>query len=321
MDERARAVGIARSLGIDADRADLLPGWNQNHVVRVRSTDDDVVVRFARDPERAGDPFDTEAWCLRAAARSGSRSSELVARGRFEGTSYLVASYVPGVPARPDDLQGWRAIGRFVATLPGIPTHDAPEAMFSRFGRDLDAAWEEHLSYNLASLGPDDPLVALGIYPRSRWRELQDVVASVAARKLPQGLVHGDAAHRNLLRHDDVYTVIDWGAASTGPVVWGDLERIFRWHRLEDAESPVSAAAWEHLLDGAGLSRSEAEPIARELAVLHALDVARWAMDVRADRLAEFVTHSRDVLATMVFSGSRRVPPSSSPPADTMPAC
>ncbi|MGH3705571.1 MAG: phosphotransferase [Agromyces sp.] len=306
MDDLARAVEIARSLGVDVDHADPLPGGNQNHVVRVRSADADIVVRFARDPERSGDPFDVEAWCLRAAARTGLRSSELIARGWFEGTSYLVASYVPGSPADPEDLLGWRAIGGFASTLRSIPTHDAPEALFSRFGRDLRFAWEEHLSYNLASLGPDDPLISLGVYPRSRWRELQDVVASVSARKLHQGLIHGDAAHRNLLRHNGGYTVIDWGAASTGPVMWGDLERIFRWHRLGDAESPVSAAAWEHVLDGAGLSRPEAEPVTRELAALHALDVARWATDKRPDRLAEITTQSRDVLATMIFSRSRQ---------------
>lgn len=301
MDDVALAVEIASSLGFEAVRVDPLPGGNENHVVRVRTANDDIVVRFARDPERSGDPFDVEAWCLRAAARAGLGTSELVARGWLAGLSYLVTTYIPGSPATSDDLQGWRAVGVFASALRSIPTHDAPEALFSRFGRDLEFAWEEHLSYNLASLELDDPLISIGVYPRSRSRELQDVVASVSARKLPQGLIHGDAAHRNLLRDDDVYTVIDWGAASTGPVMWGDLERIFRWHRLEDSESPVSAAAWEHVLDGAELSRTEAEPVARELAALHALDLTRWAIDRRPDRLAEIASNSRDVLAAMVF--------------------
>lgn len=305
MDDVARALGIAASLGVEGVRAHRLPGGNQNHVVRVRSVDDDVVVRFARHPEHFGDPFDVEAWCLLAAARSGVRTSELVARGWLEGLSYLVTSYVPGEPAVPEDLEGWEAVGTFASALSSISTHDAPDALFSRFGRDLDEAWEKHLAYNFASIEPDDPLISLGVYPRSRRREMQDVVDSVSARKLPQGLIHGDAAHRNLVRDDGVYTVIDWGAASVGPVMWGDLEVIYRWHLVGDEESPVSTAAWEHVLGAAGLSRAEAEPVVRDLAALHALDLVRWAIDKRPDRLAEIVADSRDVLAAMVFTPER----------------
>ena len=301
MDEIARAVQIARSLGIGADHAEALPGGNENHVVRVRSAHDDIVVRFARDPGRSEDPFDVEAWCLRAAARAGLRTSRLIERGWLEGLSYLVVSYVPGVPAAADDLRGWTALGEFTGALRGISTHDAPDAAFTRFGRDLDRAWEQHLAYNLDALGPDDPLLPLGIYPRSRQSELREIVASLAARTLPQGLVHGDTAHRNLLRHGDVYTVIDWGAATTGPVMWGDLARVFRWHRMEDRQSPVSAAAWDHALDGAGLTRAEAEPVLRELTAVHALDLVRWALARRPDRLARIADESRDVLVAMIL--------------------
>jgi aminoglycoside phosphotransferase len=308
MDDITRAVEIARSLGIDADRAEALPGGTETRVVRVRSSRDDIAVRLARDPERSDDPFDVEAWCLQAAARAGLRTSRLLARGWSRGRSYLVASYVPGIPADADDLRGWTAIGEFTRALRALSTHDAPDAAFTRFGRDLDRAWARHLAYNLDALGPDDPLIPLGIYPRSQQRELRDLTASLAARTLPQGLVHGDTAHRNLLRHDDVYTVIDWGAAMTGPVMWGDLARIFRWHRLEDAQSPVSSAAWSHALDGAGLTRAEAEPVVRELTVVHALDLVRWALARRPDRLAEIAEDSRRALATMVLAqrpGSR----------------
>lgn len=311
MDARARAVEIARSLGVAAQRADALPGGRENRVIRVRSSGDDIVVRFARDPERSDDPFDVEAWCLRAAARAGVRTSRLVARGRLDGLSYLVASYVPGVPADADDLRGWTAIGEFTQALRGVSAHDAPEAASTRFGRDQDRAWAQHLDYNLETLGPDDSLIPLGIYPRSRQRELQEITASLAARRLPQGLVHGDAAHRNLLRHDDVYTVIDWGAATTGPVMWGDLARIVRWHRLENAQSPVSAAAWARALGGAGLTRAEAEPVVRELTAVHALDLVRWALVQRPDRLAEIAAASRRTLATMVLDPCLRSRPSS----------
>lgn len=292
-----RAEAVAGSLGGGVFRGEVLPGGNENHAVRVTSRIDDLVVRFARDSARTDDPFDAEAWCLVAAAEAGVRTSVLIGRGSLEGVSYLVTRYIPGETAAHEDLSGWHAIGEFTRSLRRISTIGAPGEMFSRFGRDLDHAWQEHLRYNVASLIAGDPLIPLDVYPASRRGELRDTVESLAARRLPQGLVHGDASHRNLLRSGDGdYTVIDWGAVSTGPSMWGDLARIYRWHILSDRESPVSAVAWESVLDGAGLDRVAAEPVVRELAALHALDIVRWAISHRPERLEEIIASSRSVL-------------------------
>lgn len=90
-DAVACAGRIAASLGIDPESAAVLPGGHETHVVRVQSAHDDVVVRLARDPEGAGGRFDVEAWCLRAVARAGLRTSPLVQRGELHGVEYLVA--------------------------------------------------------------------------------------------------------------------------------------------------------------------------------------------------------------------------------------
>lgn len=300
MDDVAVALQIAASLGFVAASGQPLAGGKENHVVRVRTASDDVVVRFARDQGRAYVPFDVEAWCLKAAARASIRTSELIAHGSSDGRAYLVATHVPGVPAAPDDLRGWRAVGEFVSALPRLQTHDAPDELFSRFGRNLDHAWQEHLAYNLTALQSDDTLASVGVYHRAHRRALRDVLDSLRERKLPQGIIHGDTAHRNLLRDGSSYAVIDWGAASTGPVIWGDLEHIFRWHRQRDAESPVSDAARARVLAGAGVMLAEATPIIDELAVLRVLDLARWAIDRQPDRLHGIVNEARDLLPTVV---------------------
>jgi hypothetical protein len=104
---------------------------------------------------------------------------------------------------------------------------------------------------------------------------------------------------RNLVKGDG-YTLIDWGAAHVGPAVWGDLEQIHRWKVLDDAESPVSDVAWANVLEGSGLTDAEAGPILRELTVLHALDVLRWAMDVRPERLPELTAQSTALLRALL---------------------
>jgi aminoglycoside phosphotransferase (APT) family kinase protein len=294
------ATAIAQSVGVSAARVSALQGGNENHVVRVTGDGRDLVVRFAKDADRmVTDPFDVEAWCLLAAAAAGIPTSHMVARGRLKGRSYLVTEYVDGETASPNDLVAWRSIGRLASALARIDVADAPETLFSRFGRDPDGAWVAHIDYNRAALTVDDPLLVDHVYQWSDRSRLLDSIDSLRRRSLPQGLVHGDMSTRNLVKGDG-YTLIDWGATHAGPAVWGDLEQIHRWKVLDDAESPVSDAAWANVLEGSGLTDAEAAPILRELTVLHALDVLRWAMDVRPERLPELTAQSTALLRAVL---------------------
>lgn len=296
----ARAVAL--SLGIQVDQATELIGGNQNHVVRVRGGGRDVVVRFAKDENRAVvDPFDVEAWCLGAAATAGIRTSTLVARGLHEGLSYLVVDYIPGATAAADDLDAWREIGRITTALAGVDVAAAPDALFSRFGRDLVAAWDAHLAYNLAALDDGDPICAAGVYHAEDRDALRETLSRLAHRGLHQGVVHGDLSTRNLLAKDG-YAVIDWGSAHTGPAGWGDLDQINRWRLLGDPDVPVSETAWAAVLDGAGLDEAIAQAVLDELAVLHALDVVRWAREKRPDRLADLTRQSTGILRALTLT-------------------
>jgi len=289
---------VVRDLGLGDGTAVALAGGNENHAVRVRSDAADVVVRFTRDAARRGDdPFDVEAWCAGAAARVGIRTAPVVARTHVDGVSVLVVEHVAGVPTTAGDLDGWRAVGTVAARLARVPAADAPDGLFSRFGRDLDAAWEAHLAYNLDALGGDDPLPGLGVYGPADRGPLRDVVASVRDLDLRQGLVHGDLCHRNLLTAPDGgYVVLDWGCAQAGPTPWTDLEAVHRWHVTGDAETRVSDAAWAAVLaavlEETGTAPDDAARVVGSLAVLHALDVVRWALDRRPERLAELVPAS-----------------------------
>ncbi|WP_344751452.1 aminoglycoside phosphotransferase family protein [Gryllotalpicola koreensis] len=299
MDVLQRSAAIARSLGISVEQATELDGGNQNHVVRVRGGRRDVVVRFAKDDTRMlVDPFDVEAWCLTATAEAGIHTSPLVARGTADGLSYLVVGHLPGTVAAANDLHAWREIGRIAAALAEVDVATAPDAFFTRFGRNPAEAWDAHLGYNFAALEGDDPLVDFGIYREPDRSKLRNVLASLRARRLSQGLVHGDLSTRNLLVNER-YAVVDWGSAHSGPTCWGDLDQINRWRLLGDPESPVSEAAWSSALGGAGLTDAQAAPVLAELAVLHALDVVRWSYTSRPDRLDELVHRSARLLRVL----------------------
>jgi len=300
VNEVDRVKLIAAASGISVRKVTILPGGNQNFVARVQGETDDVVVRFARDPSQMVDPFDIEVWALRAAAEAGIHTSAVVARGRVADTSYLVVEYIAGTTASPDDLEAWRAVGVWLRALSKVDTTAAPPEFFSRFGRDLDAAWNAHVSYNLAELTEDDPLIQLGVYRRSDQDTIRAMLSSHLNRALPQGLIHGDLSTRNVLSGYR-YAVIDWGAAHAGPVPWGDLDVLHRWHVMEDRQSPVSAAAWAEVLRAAEIDPEFAKPVLSELAVLGALDVVRWALEQRPDELDEFRDRSSAVIRRMLI--------------------
>lgn len=220
----------------------MLPGGNENVVARVQGETRDVVVRFARDPSRMVDPFDIEVWALKAAADAGIHTSAVVDRGWAADTSYLVVEYIAGTTASADDLGAWRAVGTALRALSTVDTENAPTELFSRFGRDLDAAWRAHVSCNLAELTDDDPLIQLGVYGRSGQDTIRAMLSSHLERALPQGLTHGDLSTRNVVSGDR-YAIIDWGAAHVGPAPWGDLDVLYRWHVMDDPQSPISADA------------------------------------------------------------------------------
>lgn len=289
----AAAMGLTTTGGVE------LSGGNENHVVHLIGAHRDVVLRFPRSANRIGDDrFAIEQWCADAARAAKIPTPRAVSRGTTDDVPVIVHEFVPGTPASPHDLDAWRALGAIASTLSSVSTSGAPDALFSRFGDDLPSAWSNHLAYNRAALSPDDPLLGLGAYRPDQHSRLITSLDRLAARRLRQGLVHGDLSTRNLIRQGAPrYVVIDWGAASVGPSPWTDLERIRRWWHTHDAQALVTEAAYSAALNGAGLTPTTAEHVLDELALLNSLDILRWALDTQPDLLPELLEESRATIA------------------------
>ena len=248
-----------------------------NHVFRATAADRSWVVRFALDPREANE-YDVEAWAMSAARGAGMPVDEVVAHGVLDSVPYLVQEYVAPEGALADP---WTTLGGFARDIAGIPIgKDAPDALFSRFGRDLRAAWQEHIAYNLAALDAD-PLVAAGVYHPDLLPRIQDDLAFLAGFPFDFGLAHGDLAPRNLIPQAHGRAVlIDWENASTGPTPWTDCLRVFEWAvAAEDGD----LEAFARFVAAAGLEVDAAAPIVERMLVLQLLDVTRWAADRRPD--------------------------------------
>jgi aminoglycoside phosphotransferase (APT) family kinase protein len=311
----ALASRIAASHGLPAQPVAELSGLGSvNHVFVIGDAAERFVIRFPIDPLRENE-FATEAWCLELAASLGIPGPATIASGTFSGIPYAVQRFVPHVArdrlGRPDL---WRTLGRYARLINDVAVpDDAPAGLFSRFGRDLPAAWQAHLAYNLAELTSEDALISLGVYPREEQPRLKAMIAELAGTPMAFGMSHGDLAARNVLvSPDGALVLMDWGSATCGPVPYTDLLTLHHHHDQDDDPSADDLAAFSA---GYGIDLGEVGPTLEALRQLAALDLVRWALDRRPDRLPELAESARRELAR---SGTtRQLPGHAETPAVT----
>ncbi len=270
----SRAADLVRRLGREPESVTELAGFT-NHVHRIRGDGFDWVVRR---PARHDGDYRAEVWALEAARAAGVPTPTVVTS--IEGDDpALVLEHVPD--AAPAE-QPWRRLGEYAATLARVDLTGAPDGVFSRFGRDLDAAWTAHLRYNLDALVEDDPVRALGGYPQHLLPTLRGWMQDLQRTPLSQGLVHGDMGTRHLI--GDV--LIDFGSVTTGPAPWQELVQIER-RRLHGPVGSAPATTADEVAAfaaGAGLDLTRGNrSILRALTALQSLDLVRWAIDRAPD--------------------------------------
>ncbi len=309
--DAALARRIAAHHGADPASVSPLPGPARvNHAYAAVLGRDRVVLRFAQDPARA-DEFEVEQWCQAEARAAGVAVAAPIAHGVLAGVPYSVQEFVPGAPGTElPPADAWERLGRFAAAVSAVvPGEDAPGGLFTRFGRALPAAWQAHLEYNREALGGEDPLVALGVYSAEQAPALVVAIDGLRDERLSFGLAHGDLAPRNMIVRDDGEAVlIDWGGASAGPAPWTDLEMVYRWHladRPEGFDVPVTAEDVSAFARGCGVDLAAAVPLLEALVLLHSLDLARWAMDLRPDLLPLHVAGATRSVRRYLAEGQR----------------
>lgn len=297
---RAWLDAVLADVGLPAAAARPLAGAGTvNHVFVVGTGADRWVIRSPRD-RRSVDVFAAEQWSAAQARTIGIPTPEMLAVGTREGRPFSVQRFVPGtraadLPHRHDELAS--TLGDYCLRIGQIPpATNAPAALFSRFGADLAAAWTAHLDYNARQLDGADPLLRLGVLSSAEQRMVADRIAWLRDQPQRFGLTHGDLAPRNVLLPDPgtgAGVLIDWGSASFGPVPWRDLLNLERDRRRE------ALTSWRYLrrfAEAAGVDLVGEWEVLAAHRLLHHVDLVRWALDRRPDRVPDTVAELREIL-------------------------
>lgn len=283
MCSRATVFGIARHLGLSPISAESFAERGMvNDVWHVRTEEGDAIVRLNQDrgPEEARAEYETEIRCYRLLEEAGLPTVEILGVGIFEGRAFLSHRYVEGTPGdkAPDWEATWRTLGEWAARVHRLPA----------IGEDAQAHWLAQRKLNVDSLGPDDPLLTLGIYREEDVPGLRRRFASLPDG--PIGLCHGDLAPRNLIIGPERSTLIDWGCAAMHLVPHHDFEEILRGHLLDD---DPNEGEWRAFAEGYGDVAFWVE--AEGYLLLKAFDLVRWAIDRCPSRLDELAERARQI--------------------------
>jgi aminoglycoside phosphotransferase (APT) family kinase protein len=134
-------------------------------------------------------------------------------------------------------------------------------------------------------------LIALGVYEIGQQSSLRARISNLEATEWMFGLNHGDLSLTNLLVPEHGLPVlIDWGSARAGPSPFLDFVGLLTAHRVQNDPSDQELLAFA---DGYGISLDTISETLENLMVIEALDLVRWAIDQRPDRLAELAESAR----------------------------
>jgi len=296
MDELHLAGRIAREhLGAWPRVRHLASGsCSDNYLAELPDTRIVVKLSKASRELRALGDYEKERWCIGQARRLGIPSPEVLALGTHDGRAYMLQTFLDHPLPASDNPAVWEALGDYARRIHSVTTSGWGDVFTD--GHASVGDWNRYLEYNLASLGPQDPLVAMGLLTESTSREIRGRFEDLKKRDFTFALCHGDLAPFNTLLAEggEVY-LLDWGCARSEIVPYFEINEIL-------SKEIADQRSWAAFLNGYGLAASEFAGLREDLdtlALLRAIDTMRWGMDRAPREIPRLAGKLRSALARM----------------------
>jgi aminoglycoside phosphotransferase (APT) family kinase protein len=296
-DVRLASAIASETMGGPAARVTPLVGRGSVNKVFVAETAGGKIVVRVSDRPQAADEYAKEAWCIERAAALGVHVPEVLGVGQQDGHAFIVESFVEGDEGRESPVARadlWRVLGAYARLIHSVAVPGFGLTLAEMTEGDARKEWSRHLEYNIESLTDDDPLLGLKVVTREQSRAAREVFVWLRGREFTFGLNHGDLSLKNtVVDARGVVTLLDWGSAEAAAVPHHDLIQLWK---MSMEEGDPDEEDFRSFLDGYGLAAGELERVKPELEallLLRAFDKLRWALDWKAEPLADYVGHAR----------------------------
>jgi aminoglycoside phosphotransferase (APT) family kinase protein len=273
-----------------------------NLIFTVQARDVTVVVRMSKPEDAARGLlfYEKEAWCLAQAAAVGIPGPQVLEVGRWGGRPYMLQTLVAGANGEDsglDETHLWRVLGQYARRIHAIALDGFGESLPDFHKGNAQALWRAYVDYNLRCLTHDDALLRLNVYRPEQADAIRQVFQTLRRTAVRIGLNHYDLAIRNtLVAATGEVSLLDWGSAEAHLVPHYDLLEILRRLSPNDAR-------FQAFLGGYGLDDGEFAvllPEVRNLALLKAFDLTRWAIDRCPSRIGEIAEQARQVVEEQI---------------------
>lgn len=265
---------------------------NDNYLVE--TSDARIVIRLSKPHQeyKAFREYQKEEWCMRKAREAGIPVPGVLKVIQWSDRACMIQSYIEGLsPLSAEYPSVWKTLGYYAKKIHAISVSGWGEHLKAEDGT-FDESWDEHLRYNIASLGEGDAMIRMGILTETVSEEVRGLFRSLERKKFQFGLCHGDISLRNtLIDTKGTVCLLDWGCAKAEVVPHYEINEIIRRGEPD--------TLLQSFLDGYGMGRKEYAGMKDDLddlALLRDIDTLRWAIDKKPEEISNLTAKVRTVL-------------------------
>ena len=242
-----------------------------NQIFEVASDSGNYIIRLNDTDKRL--ECKKEVWCINAVSQLGIPVPAILGVGLWGQTNYMIQRKIAGLNGKICTPQQqaliWQKLGEYASIFQSIPQIEEVEVAEAEFHAD----WKSRLDYNLKELNEADSLLRDNILTKLEHNKAKSILKTLQTTTFKTGLVHGDLCPRNVIVHDKIIYLLDWGTAEINIVPHTEIGIVLMNKEASDSE-------FQLFLKGLGISTKAYQQIEQEITILnflHQVDIYRWA--------------------------------------------